>query len=67
LNDITCLIADCNLRILCCGKYFVVAWRGLQELEKIAMGFRRRGFVVHVRRFRKTKNYKILSDMLKAF
>jgi len=32
LNDITCLIADWNLRIWWCGRYVVVGCRALQEV-----------------------------------
>jgi len=35
-------------------------------MGRIAMGFRRRGFVVHVRRFRKVQKKQILSGILKA-
>jgi len=36
-------------------------------MEEIAIGFRRSGFVVHVRRFTEVQNnYKILSESLKT-
>jgi len=56
LNVIICLIEDWNIRILCVGRYFWWGGEVKRMIEKIAMGFRRMGFLVHVRRLRKLQN-----------
>ena len=44
-----------------------MSWRIGQEVEKIVMGFRGMGFVVHVRRFGEMKiTYKIFAEIPKA-